>query len=222
MQSFLKKNGLSVVTFGLFFIFIVGQSIAGLFDYNQDQMTHAGEAVSYLQYLKSGKFIETVFENWESEFLQMGLYVILTSFLFQKGSAESKSLVEENKVDEDPNLSRSKSGVPWPVRRGGWILKFYKHSLSIALLSLFLISFFLHAAGGAAEYREEQAQHGKVVTLSMWQYMGTSRFWFESFQNWQSEFLSIGVLVVLSIYLRQKGSPESKPVATPHEKEEAA
>lgn len=222
MRQFLKNNGLSLVSFGLFFIFIIGQSIAGLYDYNSDQASHAQAAVSYWQYVVSGKFIETVFENWESEFLQMGLYVVFTSFLFQKGSAESKSLTEENKVDEDPEMSRKKDGVPGPVHRGGLVLKIYKHSLGIALLSLFVISFLLHAAGGAAEYRQEQAEHGQPTSMSMWQYMGTSRFWFESFQNWQSEFLSIGMLVVLSIYFRQKGSPESKPVATPHHQEEAA
>ncbi|MGI8565610.1 MAG: DUF6766 family protein, partial [Pyrinomonadaceae bacterium] len=105
--------------------------------------------------------------------------------------------------------------APWPVRRGGWVLKLYENSLALAFLLLFLISFALHAVGGAEEYSEEQLQHGEPA-VSVLQFFATSRFWFESFQNWQSEFFSIGAMVVLSIFLRQKGSPESKPVDSPH------
>jgi succinate dehydrogenase hydrophobic anchor subunit len=101
------------------------------------------------------------------------------------------------------------------VRRGGLVLRLYEHSLSLAFLLLFLVSFTLHAASGARHYSEEQLEHG-APGVSMWEYLGTSRFWFESFQNWQSEFVAIGAMVVLSIFLRQKGSPESKPVDSPH------
>jgi hypothetical protein len=107
------------------------------------------------------------------------------------------------------------SDAPWPVRKGGPILKLYEHSLSLALLLLFVISFVLHALGGAREYSRQELAHGGQ-SLSAWQYMGTAQFWFESLQNWQSEFFSIGVMVVLSIFLRQRGSPESKPVDSPH------
>jgi hypothetical protein len=155
-------------------------------------------------------------ENWESEFFQMGWYVLLTVFLFQKGSSESKKPDEKEPVDRDPRQSKNKKDAPWPVRKGGFVLKLYENSLSLAFLLLFLLSFFLHALGGARVYNEEQAQHGGELVSSTWQYMGTSRFWFESFQNWQSEFLAIFAMVVLSIWLRQKGSPESKPVDAPH------
>ncbi len=147
----------------------------------------------------------------------MGMFVVLTIFLFQKGSPESKKLGEEDETDEDPEGKPVKKDAPWPVRRGGLILKIYKHSLSLALFLLFFISFALHAAGGAKVYNEEQIEHGSAEHVSTLQYIGTSRFWFESFQNWQSEFLSIGAMIVLSIYLRQKGSPESKPVDAPHD-----
>jgi hypothetical protein len=154
-------------------------------------------------------------ENWESEFLQMFAYVLLTAFLFQKGSAESKNPDQPEAVDRDPRQSREKKDAPWPVRRGGIVLKFYENSLALALFLLFLISFMLHAIGGASEYSDQQIAHG-AQAVTVFQYMGTAQFWFESLQNWQSEFFSIAILVVLSIFLRQKGSPESKPVDSPH------
>jgi hypothetical protein len=215
MGRIFRENGLSIAMFGLFFLSLLGQSIAGLFEYNEDQRDHGQPTIGYVRYLATGHFVEAIFENWESEFLQMGMYVLLTVYLRQKGSAESKKLEGEESVDEDPAKSRDKEGVPWPVRKGGLVLKLYEHSLTIALSALFLVSFLLHAAGGASEYSQDQVVHG-AEPVSIVEYLGTSRFWFESFQNWQSEFLSIGVLVVLSIFLRQKGSPESKPVATPH------
>jgi hypothetical protein len=143
--------------------------------------------------------------------------VFLTAFLFQKGSAESKKLDEPEPVDRDPRAGRNKPNAPWPVRRGGIVLKLYENSLSLAFLLIFLISFTLHAVAGSAEYNQEQGAHGEISTLSPLQYAGTSRFWFESMQNWQSEFLAIAAVVVLSIFLRQRGSPESKPVDSPHD-----
>jgi hypothetical protein len=124
--------------------------------------------------------------------------------------------LENEEVDRDPRLSKDKPNVPWPVRKGGIILTIYEYSLSLALFLLFLICFFLHAASGARLHNEEQADHGGDKFVTMWEYLGTSRFWFESFQNWQSEFLSVGAMIILSIWLRQRGSPESKPVDSPH------
>ena len=154
-------------------------------------------------------------ENWESEFLQMFAYVILTVFLYQQGSAESKKPNEPEAVDRDPRQSRNRKDVPWPVRKGGIILKLYENSLSLALFLLFALSFTLHAISGARLHSEEELQHGGEP-VSVIEYLANSQFWFESFQNWQSEFFSIGVLVVFSIFLRQRGSPESKPVDSPH------
>jgi hypothetical protein len=216
MRRILRENGLSIVLFVCFFLTIlVGQSITGHREYNNDRVEHNQAPVSYGEYLGSGHFLEATMENWESEFFQMGWYVLLTVFLFQKGSSESKKLDEAEPVDRDPRKSKNKKDAPWPVRRGGFVLKLYEYSLTLAFLFLFLGSFFLHALGGSRVYNEEQAQHGGEL-VSAWQYMGTSRFWFESFQNWQSEFLAIFAMVVLSIFLRQKGSPESKPVDAPH------
>lgn len=215
MKRFLRNNGLSLTMFALFFFSLVGQTLTGHRQYNEEQQDHGQPSVGLAEYLKSGHFVEATFENWESEFLQMGAYVVFTVFLFQKGSSESKDPERLERVDVNPAQSREHDDAPWPVRRGGWVLKLYENSLTIALLLLFLISFVLHAVGGAAEYNEEQIMRGEQ-TVSALQYLATSRFWFESFQNWQSEFLSIGAMVVLSIWLRQKGSPESKPVDSPH------
>jgi hypothetical protein len=145
----------------------------------------------------------------------MFAYVMLTAFLFQKGSAESKDPNKQEAVDRDPRQSRDDKNAPLPVRKGGIVLKLYENSLSIALFLLFAISFVLHAVGGAKEYSQQQTAHGEEA-VTVVQYLGTAQFWFESLQNWQSEFFSIGVLVLLSIFLRQKGSPESKPVDSPH------
>ena len=210
-----RDHGLLLANVGLFVVFFGGMIVSGTAQYSEDQLAHGGPPVSMLQYLGTGAFLEATFENWESEFLQMGMYVILTVFLFQKGSSESKPLGRDAPQDEDPRDASIKAGTPWPVRRGGWVLKLYEHSLSIMFLLLFLASFTLHAVGGSEEYSSEQQSHGQppVTVLA---YLATSRFWFESFQNWQSEFLAVAVLVGASVYLRERGSPESKPVAEPH------
>jgi len=215
MGRVLRDNSLTAVLLVLFALSIVGQSIAGASEYDADQQDHGQSPVGYLGYLTTGHFIESVFENWESEFLQMGLYVVLTAFLFQRGAAESKDPDGEEPVDEDPRQARDRKDVPWPVRRGGLVLKLYEHSLSSALFLLFILSFALHAASGAREYSQEQLLHGGAAVSTL-EYLTTARFWFESFQNWQSDFLSIAVIAVLSIFLRERGSPESKPVPASH------
>lgn len=217
MKRFLRENGLSIVWLGLFFFsFIFGQSVSGYLHYNEEQQEHRQPEINYTEYLTTPHFAEATMENWESEFLQMFLFVALTSFLYQKGSAESKKLDEKEPVDRDPRLSKDKKDAPFPVRKGGWILKIYEYSLSLAFFILFIICFFLHAAGGAREYNQEQLEHGSAEQVSTLGYITTSRFWFESLQNWQSEFLAVGLMVLFSIWLRHKGSPESKPVDAPH------
>ena len=215
MRKWAKEHGLLLANIGLFVVFFGGMVISGAADYSEDQLAHGQSAVGILEYLGTGAFLEATFENWESEFLQMGMYVILTVFLFQKGSSESKPMGKKAPQDEDPRHANIKAATPWPVRRGGWVLKLYEHSLSIMFLLLFLMSVALHAVGGSEEYSEEQQAHGQPP-VSVLGYLATSRFWFESFQNWQSEFLAVAVLVGASVYLREKGSPESKPVAEPH------
>jgi hypothetical protein len=216
MKRLLRENGLSIVWFGLFLLSFVSLTLSGHLEYKQEQREHGQQTVGYLEYLRTPHLGEATMENWESEFLQMFLFVALTAFLYQKGSAESRKLDKKEPVERDPRQSRDKRHAPWPVRRGGFVLKLYESSLSLAFLLLFLACFFLHAAGGARVYNEEAIAHGSSEQVSTLQYLSTSRFWFESFQNWQSEFLAVGSMVVLSIWLRQRGSPESKPVDAPH------
>jgi hypothetical protein len=211
-----KNNNLSIVMFALFLVCLLGHSVSGWKTYNDEQQQHGKEELSYTAYLCTSDFGESVFENWESEFLQMGFYVLLTVFLFQKGSSESKKHDGSDEVEEQPEAHRDDPNAPAPVRKGGWLLTLYKNSLSLAFLMLFLVSFFGHAAAGARKYNEAQQEHGATEMVDAFGYMTKPQFWFESFQNWQSEFLAVFAIVVLSIWLRQWGSPESKPVHAAH------
>ena len=217
MRQLFRNNGLSIILFALFVFTMVGQTLTGLREHNQTQRDHGQPTEGLGRYLKGGHFWEATAENWESEFLQMAMFVVLTAMLYQKGSAESKDPDEESDpVDEDPRLRRNDPLAPWPVRRGGpLVLWLYSNSLSIVFAGLFLASFAVHSVKGAEEYNDDQREHGKPAATVL-QYMGSSRFWFESFQNWQSEFLSLWAMVYFTIYLRQRGSPESKPVAASH------
>ncbi len=215
MHDVVRENGLLLACVGLFAVFFVAMIVSGAANYNEEQREHgSGEQLSVLQYLTTGHFVEATFENWESEFLQMGMYVVLTAFLYQKGSSESKPLNKAAPQDADPREAAKKNS-PWPVRRGGWPLAVYEHSLALALFALFFASWALHALGGVSAFNEEQLQHG-LPPVSVWRYVTTAQFWFESMQNWQSEFVAVAAIIGLSIFLRQRGSAESKPVADPH------
>lgn len=215
MMSWFRSNGLSVTVLSIFLILLVGQCLTGWNSHNQDRLQAGIAALSLAEYLSSAHFAEATSENWESEFLQMAAYVVLTIFLRQKGSAESKSLLGEEPVDRDPQLDKLRPDAPLPVRYGGWLLKLYEHSLSIAFVALFLIAFGWHAVGGLKLENEERAFDGLPPT-TLADFFSSSEFWFQSLQNWQSEFLAVGAIVVLTIWLRQRGSPESKPVSAPH------
>ena len=217
MRRFFYDNSLSIVLFVLFALSLAGQSVTGLSEYNEDQQKHGQPTVGYVEYLATGHFVEATFENWESEFLQMAAFVVLTAFLYQKGSAESRVPHAIDEADVRLLPEDIPEDAPWPAKRGGWVLRLYENSLAIAFVVLFLLSLLLHAAGGAVEYNQEFFEHGGAgQRLNAFTYMATSRFWFESFQNWQSEFLSVFAMVVLSIFLRQRSSPESKPVHAAH------
>jgi hypothetical protein len=211
MTRLFHNNGLSIVFAALFLLFWVAQSLVGWSQYNDEQEQHGRMRVPYSSYLSTGEFVEATAENWESEFLQMFAYVLLTAFLYQKGSAESNSPEKEIEA----RAPTPEHLPPQWVRRGGWRLRVYEHSLSLAFLSLFLITFVIHGLGGAHQYSDEQVEHGRQPISSL-EYFKTSRFWFESFQNWQSEFVAVLAMVVLSIWLREKNSPESKEVDAPH------
>ncbi len=205
-----KRNGLSIVLLLLLLCFLGGQVWTGLLAHNQELAEAHRAPLDLWNYLHSGHFVSATFENWESEFLQMGMYVLLTVSLRQKGSAESRPL------DEAQEEERVEPGsTPWAVRKGGLWKTLYGHSLAIAFGVLFLLSFSLHLAGSWRAEVDEQVAKG-LPAPTWWEHLGSSSFWFESFQNWQSEFLAVLALVILTIFLRQKDSPQSKPLAAPH------
>jgi len=205
-----KRNSLSIVLVVLALAFMAGQAATGLHVHNQELAEHGVGPLSLLGYLQSGHFISALFENWESEFLQMGMYVLLTVKLRQAGSAESRPLPPQQETgDIEPGPT------PWPVRRGGLWLRLYSHSLSIAFAVLFGASFALHLCGSWRAELAERALRGEFP-ISLPAHFASAQFWFESLQNWQSEFLAVLMLVVLTIWLRERDSPQSKPVRAPH------
>lgn len=212
-KSFFYRNSLSIVFIALFIIAMLAQAFFGWKEHNQELSELKAPEISFATYLQSGHFLSATFENFQSEFLQMALYVILTVSLRQIGSAESKDISKPEEVDRLPDPTRS--DAPRPVKEGGWRLKLYQNSLSIAFIILFLLSWAGHLYGSYRDFNQEQAlKH--LPAKSLVEFLGEPLFWFETFQNWQSEFLSVASIVVLTIFLRQKGSPESKPVDAAH------
>ncbi len=210
MKRFFRNNGLSLLIGALFlFSYLGGQLLTGWHVHNEERTERGEPALSLTAYVATAHFFETTSENWESEFLQMFVYVYITAFLFQKGSAES------NDPDQPEETRPVTADSPWPVKKGGIWRGIYAHSLSLAFALLFLISFTIHVASSTKLENEERTRRGQEP-LSVGQHLVGSKFWFESFQNWQSEFLAIGSMVVLSIFLREKGSPESKPLEAAH------
>ena len=188
----------------LFLTFLSGESVAGYLQHNQDLRRHREPPTSFRAYLKSSDLWEPVFENWESEFLEMAGYVFLTAYLVQKGSAESR----------DPDEPKAtKSHVPRWTRRHAVFAWLYGHSLSLAFCCLFAGAFTAHLLTGCDKYNDELVQHGEP-TITTLQFLTNAEFWFESLQNWQSEFLGVFSIIVLSIWLREKGSPESKAMGS--------
>lgn len=210
----LKDNSLTIVLLLLFAGSIIGQWLTGWHVAMEDATRHGQAAMSLGTYTASPEFLSSVFENWESEFLQMSAYVVLTAMLIQRGSSESKD-PDSPPRDADLAAQAMKPGAPAILRKGRWARALYARSLGIALFVLFLLSFVMHWTQSAHAAAAEAKEHGEAA-LSTLAYLGDPQLWFESFQNWQSEFLSTAVLVLLSIVLRQKESPESKPVAAPH------
>lgn len=215
MAKLFRNNGLTIVLMLLFLGSILGQWISGWMVENEELARHGEETLSLAAFAVDPEFLSSVFENWESEFLQMSAYVVLTAMLIQKGSAESR---DPDDPPRDSNLATQahKPGAPRILMAGPAARWLYAHSLGLALFTLFLLSFALHWWNSANSAAAEALRHGDSPPGHL-AYLGDPQLWFESFQNWQSEFLSTAVLVVLSIWLRQRESPESKAVAAPHE-----
>jgi hypothetical protein len=213
--EWIRDRSLTLVMLSLSSVCVAGQILTGWHEFNEEQIEHGAQAVALFGYLTVGHPWEALFENWESEFLQMAAFVTCTAFLYQKGSPESRRPGVIELVDADPREFADEEDAPWPVKKGGWVLALYERSLGLALFGLFALSWVGHVIGGWADDRSDRALHGEPLT-GLIDYVASSRFWFESFQNWQSEFLSVAAMVWLAVYLRQRGSPESKPVHAPH------
>lgn len=204
MKTFLRDNGLTIALVAMFLFSVLGMVWSGHAAHNDELREHGSAGIGVLAYLGSGDFLSALFENWESEFLQMAAYVMLTAMLFQRGSAESRDPDDPGRAgDELPAAARKRRPI---------LVWLYSYSLGIALAVLFIVSFGLHWRASLTAANEEALRYGGEIQ-SFGSYVLNAQFWFESFQNWQSEFMSTAVLVVLSIFLRHKGSPESKPVA---------
>lgn len=213
-MRFFKDNGLTIVLLLLFAASIIGHLLTGWQVANSDAARHGQQLMTLSTYVISPEFLSSVSENWESEFLQMAAYVVLTAMFFQRGSSESKDPDGEPR-DQHLEQHAMKAGAPAILRWGPVWRAIYARSLGIVLFLLFLLSFVVHWTQSAAVAAQEARENGEVAPTVLG-YLGDPQLWFESFQNWQSEFLSTAALVVLSIYLRQRESPESKPVAAPH------
>lgn len=207
-HSYLYRNSLSIVFLILMLLSLGGQIYTGWLEHNEFLLDYKKPPETISEYLISGHFLQATFENWESEFFQMGLFVVLTIFLRQQGSSESKAA--DDKIFDESELIPKKDS-PWPVKKGGIYLSIYKHSLSMSLFALFLLSFVLHWYGSWLDFNEKQILENKS-TREFWEYLDNKKLWFESFQNWQSEFLSIFSIIFLSIYLREYGSSQSKKI----------
>jgi hypothetical protein len=217
MPRFLRANGLSVC-FGLLFLAtLLGQAISGHNAINHEQILHHGDPIGLWHYVTSAVFWADVMENWQSEYLQFSLYIFATIYLIQKGSNESKEPGRAGRgSDEDQQLGvHAKPESPAWARAGGLRTGIYSNSLLLVMTGIWLASWLAQSLTGRINYNADQLDH-QASPVSWPTYITTSDFWNRTLQNWQSEFLAVGSMVILSVYLRQRGSPESKPVGAPH------
>jgi hypothetical protein len=218
VTRFLRANSLSLFFLAIFLGTIVAQSIVGLHEYNERQSAHDQNEIGWWRYVRSSPFGVAVLENWQSEWLQFFLFILATVWLLQQGSPESKQLDQAGlESDEMQKVgSHAERGSPRWARPGGWRTRLYENSLLIAFGTIFVASWFAQSVTGWTEYNDEQEAH-REPTVSWATYVTRPDFWERTLQNWQSEFLAVGTMAVFAVYLRQRGSPESKPVGAPHD-----
>jgi hypothetical protein len=218
MRSFLRNNGLSLFFAAIFLAALVGQSFAGMAQFNQQQLAESMATVSYGEYLTSSDFAVDVAENWQSEYLQFLLYIYATVWLLQRGSPESKDLDEAGtETDEEQRIGEhSRSDSPSWAATGGLRTALYSRSLIIVMGAIFLASWLAQSLAGTASYNQQQLSQ-RQDPVPWLAYLATPDFWNRTLQNWQSEFLAVGSMAIFSVYLRQRGSPESKPVGASHQ-----
>jgi hypothetical protein len=216
-MRFVKLNGLSLCFLALFLAALIGQALVGHGEFNNEQLAHNGDPISLGRYVLSSDYGADVLENWQSEYLQFTLYILATVWLLQRGSPESKELDNAGlESDEEQKVGRhATDDSPRWARIGGWRTKVYSQSLLIVMTAIWLLTWLGQSITGYTAYNEEQLTHLEA-TVSWAGYVGTNDFWSRTLQNWQSEFLAVGSMAILSVYLRARGSPESKPVGAPH------
>jgi hypothetical protein len=216
-RGFARDNALSLVFGGLFLLTLVGQALSGAADYNAQQVVNGLEPATLAEYVTSSSFGVDVMENWQSEYLQFFLYIFGTVWLVQRGSAESKKPGEEGtESDKKQRIGRyAQDDSPQWARVGGWRTAVFSRSLGLLMGGLFLLTWVASSIAGWAAFNSEQLGD-RLDPVSWLGYLGEADFWNRSFQNWQSEMLAVGSMAVFSVYLRQRGSPESKPVGVPH------
>jgi hypothetical protein len=217
MRRFLKDSGLSLFFLALFLAALIGQSLVGLANENEELVRHGQAIITYGAFVSSSAFLVDVSENWQSEFLQFFLFIFATIWLIQRGSPESKQPGDAGPgTDEDQLIgAHAVPASPRWASAGGWRQAVYSNSLLLVMGTIFLLSWFAQSVGGVAVANDENAQHGMPAETWL-QYVVSPDFWNRTLQNWQSEFLAVGAMVAFAIYLRQRGSSESKPVGTPH------
>lgn len=214
----IKEHALSLVFAAAFALTLVGQSIAGLFSYNEVQAAHGATTSNWIEYVTSSDFVVDVAENWQSEFFQFFLFILATVWFVQRGSPESKKVGDEGPGSDKDQLigEYAQPDSPAWAKVRGWRLWVYSNSLLITMGAIFILSWLAQAIAGTTVYNSEQALHGESA-ITLGQYMLSADFWNRTLQNWQSELLAVGCMVAFSIYLRQRGSAESKPVGVPHD-----
>jgi hypothetical protein len=217
VRRFFRDNGLSIVFLGLFLAAVVGQALTGHADFNDDQDRHGDPHMSLLRYLVSSEYGAAVMENWQSEYLQFTLFALLTVWLLQRGSPESKELGKAGlESDEEQKVGgHAQRNSPRWAKVGGLRRKLYENSLVLVMGTIWLGTWFAQSVTGSSEYNTERLDH-QQDPIGWWSYLTTADFWEKTLQNWQSEFLAVGSMAILAVYLRQRGSPESKPVGAPH------
>jgi len=222
MRRFAAEQSLSLAFLALFLVALAGQAIAGWNDYNNLETWHAQlageppETLSLGRSLTSSSFAQAVTENWQSEYLQFTLFILLTVWLVQKGSPESKRPGESGGgTDEEQLGEHAQPDSPRWARAGGWRGGLYANSLVLVMGSIWLWSWFAQSVSGWSENNASRLEH-EQAPLSWAGYLGSADFWQTTLQNWQSEFLAVGSMAVLAVHLHQRGSPESKPVGMPH------
>lgn len=214
----LRENSLSIVFGVLLLITITAQALVGRLDYNEAARTSGLAELDLLRYVTSSAFAVDVAENWQSEYLQFTLYILLTVWLVQKGSSESKPLAEAGLGDDSDELlgSHLRPNSPAAARAGGWVTAWYSASLTIVMATIFLLSWLAQAVTGRVAYNEQRLRD-LLDPVPLDQYLSHPDFWNRTLQNWQSELLAVGSMAIFAVFLRQRGSPESKPVGAPHD-----